>query len=194
VTGGPGDALDQGYAAGVAKLRAGASNVQFIGYVPTGYTKRDAALVNADIDAYATWKASYLVDGIFLDEVSPDQPAFYKLYANKIKGIEWSSGSAGMVMLNPGAPITDDAYYAYADQIMLFEQSYAHWLETKPCVRSVVWRKRLKPTAAPSPNRPRPPSSSIRSATCRLCHRSWRVCRAWRRSISRTSTSRRRTS
>ncbi|KAL8670483.1 MAG: hypothetical protein Q9168_004982 [Polycauliona sp. 1 TL-2023] len=62
---------DENHIAGITKLN-GFANVRTIGYVLTGYGKRDNALVNADVDVYASWTGATKMDGIYFDEVSND--------------------------------------------------------------------------------------------------------------------------
>ena len=63
---GPGEAPRDDLA--VLAAKASAAGMTVLGYVSTGYSGRDPALVKQDIGRYAEWYKT--LDGIFLDEVS----------------------------------------------------------------------------------------------------------------------------
>ena len=59
---GPGDALDDNYVAGIAKLRQ--PNVRLLGYVPLGYGNNSINLVRQQVQTWSSWS----IDSIFYDE------------------------------------------------------------------------------------------------------------------------------
>ena len=113
VNSGPGDALDPNYLAAVQSLRAAGGRV--LGYVHTSWGGRDAAVEQADVDAYL---ARYPLDGFFIDEMATDAAnlAHYTSLYAYIKG----KGAQLTVLGNPGVP-TDPAYFGAADVIVGFE-------------------------------------------------------------------------
>jgi hypothetical protein len=73
VNNGPGKKVDPTYVKFVEKAqRAG---IDVLGYVYTSYGKRSQTTVEADMTA---WSAFYHTDGIFLDEMAPNDPPYYR--------------------------------------------------------------------------------------------------------------------
>ena len=91
-----------------------------MGYVYTGYGVRSLATIKTEIDNYFTW---YGVTSIFLDEASTDvaKVSYYQDLYNYIKV------RGGLVMINPGT-VPAESYVTVADQIMIFEDTYANYL------------------------------------------------------------------
>jgi len=115
---GPGQRHLPGYQRAVEAARTAGTRV--LGYVPTGYANRDAAVVKADIDRYVEW---YGVDGIFLDEVahSADKVPHYQELSRYVR----ASGS-DLVVINPGL-VPARAYFELADIVVTFEGPYADY-------------------------------------------------------------------
>jgi hypothetical protein len=126
---GPGPAAEPAYASAVAAAQRAGTRV--LGYVPTGYGARDAALVRQEIDRYRSW---YRVDGIFLDEASasPEHVPHYRALTDHVRGF---------TVLNPGL-VPAREYFALADLVVTYEGSAAdyaaavrkapRWLEEIP--------------------------------------------------------------
>ena len=118
VNSGPGDALDPNYLAAVQSLRAAGGRV--LGYVHTSWGGRDAAVEQADVDAYL---ARYPLYGFFIDEMATDAAnlAHYSSLYAYIKG----KGASLTVLGNPGTP-ADPAYLdAPAADILISFEGYA---------------------------------------------------------------------
>lgn len=86
---GPGGANtqpDTNYQGCLAQLK-GNSNINFVGYVPTGNGSRSQSDVDADIATYAGWDSSYRPGGIFFDEVGTTSGLLstYTAYAQTAK-------------------------------------------------------------------------------------------------------------
>jgi hypothetical protein len=113
---GPGASKDMDYAVKVTAAQA--AGIKVLGYVHTSYGARPALEVKSEINAYKAW---YSVDGIFLDETSPDPLylSYYRVLASYIRG-----GKGGFVMLNPGV-VPAEGYVRLADTTVVFEDSYA---------------------------------------------------------------------
>jgi hypothetical protein len=126
---GPGPAAQPAYASAVARAQAAGTRV--LGYVPTGYGARDAALVREEIDRYRSW---YRVDGIFLDEASAsaEDVPHYRALSDHVRGF---------TVLNPGL-VPAREYFSFADVVVTYEGSAADygaavrrapgWLEQVP--------------------------------------------------------------
>jgi hypothetical protein len=114
---GPGAEATPGYRAAVRTARRAGARV--LGYVHTTYGARPAADVAADIDRYRSW---YGVDGIFLDEASPDvaHVGYYAALARDVR----AGGARRVVVLNPGV-VPAREYFDLADVIVTFEGPYA---------------------------------------------------------------------
>ena len=132
VDNGPGSNIpDPTWISTISKLNS-YSNTQLLGYIPIDGTNMAKSEVISDIDTYAAWAThsgdDIHMDGIFFDE-SPNTDSSSTLpYMQDITGHARSAlainGVNPYVMLNPGAP-TSDNLYATADNVVAFEASYA---------------------------------------------------------------------
>ncbi|KAI4223712.1 MAG: hypothetical protein L6R36_005208 [Xanthoria steineri] len=115
---------------GISKLNA-YPNVRTLGYVLTGYGKRDNTAVTADVDVYAHWSAApegadIHLDGIYFDEVSNDATqSNYDRMASFSRHARESIGGA-TVVFNPGyrAP---EPLFASCDLMVEFEHPLADY-------------------------------------------------------------------
>lgn len=112
---GPGGGKDEHWTNVVHNLQN--AGVKVIGYVATGYAGVSQDSIKAQIDNYYSW---YNLNGVFLDEVSPDNHDYYKDLANYAK----SSNISSTVVLNPGASVPS-SYSDAADVIIIFENAYS---------------------------------------------------------------------
>lgn len=117
---GPGKKFDQSYADEVA--RAKANGVWVIGYVATGYGKRNKAIVKSEINKYY---AMYHVDGIFLDEAASSctKKGYYKDLYLYVK----NKGGIAKVVINPGVA-AQECFVEASDIIVNFEGEYSGYL------------------------------------------------------------------
>lgn len=99
---GPGTDLSDAQLACIPSIRASMPSATIVGYVPTGYGNRSAALVQKDIATYQSWKTvqqggkDIPLDGVFLDEIPDDDTnAHFELYGNYSAAIKAAFGSAG---------------------------------------------------------------------------------------------------
>ena len=93
---GPGKTADANYVRIISKAQA--AGIRVIGYVPTGYAKRDANSVQRDIDL---WRAFYpSVEGIFFDEQSSgvEHVSYYK----RLSGYARANFASSLIVSNPG--------------------------------------------------------------------------------------------
>ncbi len=107
---GPGTSPDPAYTAYIAKEQA--AGITVVGYVYSSNATRAIPAVEADMLAFHTW---YGVNGIFIDEMSPNAPSYYQTltaYAH--------ANGMPLVIGNPGedAPAT-----AGTDVINYYEQA-----------------------------------------------------------------------
>jgi spherulation-specific family 4 protein len=116
---GAGGAPDRAYAAAVARARA--AGIKVLGYASTGYTRRPAAAVEADVRHYRAW---YHVTGIFLDEAAAGTGEFP--YYQKLTGYIRHADPGALVMLNPGT-YPSRRYMALGDVVLAYEGSYARY-------------------------------------------------------------------
>ena len=116
---GAGSAPDRAYAAAVA--RAQAAGIKVLGYVSTGYARRPAAAVEADVRHYRAW---YHVTDIFLDEAATGAGEFS--YYQKLTGYIRLTDPGALVMLNPGT-YPSQRYMALGDVVLAYEGSYARY-------------------------------------------------------------------
>jgi Spherulation-specific family 4 len=115
---GPGTEASPAYRAAVRDAqRAGA---RVLGYAHTTYGERPAADVVADIDRYMSW---YGVNGIFLDEASPDA-ARLGYYASLARHVR--TGAHRLVVVNPGV-VPAREYFDVADVVVTFEGPYSSY-------------------------------------------------------------------
>lgn len=119
---GPGRSRQARYTAAVAQARHAGQVV--LGYVKTGYGKRERAKVRADIARYRRW---YHVRDIFLDE-APTARTYLARYQGYIRDIHSAGGTA---VLNPGTP-PDPGYLAAADAVVVFEGAAHDYLHSPP--------------------------------------------------------------
>ncbi|SJX66452.1 related to Spherulin 4 precursor [Sporisorium reilianum f. sp. reilianum] len=144
---GSGSAPDADYADAIRTLRgtAGAGQVlELVGYVPTGYAKRAATKVKADVATYANWPAAVRPDGVFFDETSTQSRylAKYANYTDFVKGIKWSSRAAtsartGITVLNPGTWPQDARFWSTsADHIVVYEDKLSNFNYTDYTLRT----------------------------------------------------------
>jgi len=132
---GAGGAPDRAYAAAVA--RAQAAGIKVLGYASTGYARRPAAAVEADVRHYGAW---YHVNGIFLDEAATGAGEFS--YYQKLTGYIRHTDPGAVVMLNPGT-YPSRRYMALGDVVLAYEGSYARytslrvpaWVDRYPAAR-----------------------------------------------------------
>jgi Spherulation-specific family 4 len=132
---GAGTAPDRAYAGAVA--RAQAAGIKVLGYASTGYARRPAAAVEADVRHYRAW---YHVAGIFLDETATGTGEFS--YYQRLTSYIRHAGPGAIVMLNPGT-YPSRRYMALGDVVLAYEGSYARytslhvpaWVDRYPAAR-----------------------------------------------------------
>lgn len=129
---GSGTAPDADYAAAIKTLRSTAGPgqiLELVGYVPTGYGKRSATKVKADVSTYAHWPTALRPDGIFFDETSTQSRflAKYRTYTDLVKSTRWSTAARkGITVLNPGTWPQDARFFTLAaDHIVVYEDTLA---------------------------------------------------------------------
>ncbi len=122
---GPGERRDSSYVSAVNRLRSAGGTV--LGYVFTGYGKRDITMVVADIDKYERY---YNINGIFVDEMASTGeklPYYQELYR-----IIKERNPDFQVTGNPGMPFTLESYLETADTLVIFEGSSSTHADFKP--------------------------------------------------------------
>lgn len=132
---GAGSAPDRAYAAAVA--RAQAAGIKVLGYASTGYARRPAAAVEADVRHYRAW---YHVTGIFLDEAAAGTGEFS--YYQRLTSYIRHADPGAVVMLNPGT-YPSWRYMALGAVVLAYEGSYARyaslrvpaWVDRYPAAR-----------------------------------------------------------
>ncbi len=113
---GAGSAPDRAYAVAVA--RAQAAGIKVLGYASTGYARRPAAAVAADVrHSYRAW---YHVNGIFLDEAATGAGEFS--YYQKLTRYIRHTDPGAVVMLNPGT-YPSRRYMALGDVVLAYEEA-----------------------------------------------------------------------
>ncbi|GAB7350155.1 hypothetical protein MBLNU459_g0822t1 [Dothideomycetes sp. NU459] len=123
---------DPDYIAGVSKLNS-YKNVNLYGYIHSLYGKRPLAQLQADVKTYSKWpkyKASNLsLRGIFVDESTEDtaQLNYMKKLGASIRTT--MPAAARRIWTNPGV-VVDARFYAYADTVNFFEDSWTVWQAT----------------------------------------------------------------
>ncbi|KAJ7732459.1 Spherulation-specific family 4 [Mycena metata] len=127
---GPGP-TDTNYQAAVTALHAYA-NVLLVGYVLTGYGTRPLYEVQQDIETYGGWPAATGLAGIFFDETLAGLTKTYRAYTDAARNVTWPGRTTAYVILNPGEDIGYSDYYAFADQIVTFEDTYARYQNLAP--------------------------------------------------------------
>jgi hypothetical protein len=131
---GPGVSSDPFYVSAVAAAQA--AGMRVLGYVDTNYAAVSTGTVESQIDSYKLW---YAVDGIFLDRASAASGdiAYYTTLSTYIHG-----AAGTYVCLNPGtAP--DTGYFAIADLIAIFEDTYANYLSFSPPVWAATYASQV---------------------------------------------------
>jgi hypothetical protein len=115
---GPGAALDPAYAEAIRRLRG--AGVRVLGYVATGYGRREPADALADVRRFREW---YAVDGVFLDEASSEAAD-----VDRYREVAQAARAAGseIVVLNPGRVPAPD-YFDLADLVVTFEGTVADY-------------------------------------------------------------------
>lgn len=104
------------------------AGITVLGYIHTGYGKRDPQEVVAKIDAVFK---NYAVNGIFLDETPAEcneankwagsQVRYYEGLADYIH--QKAAPAKSVVVLNPGLTPTEDCWMKFADILVTFEQA-----------------------------------------------------------------------
>jgi hypothetical protein len=103
-----------------------ASGILVLGYIHTGYAKRDPNEVRTKIDGVY---ASYQVDGIFLDETPTDCS---EVGSNRVTNLEYyqtlskyirTKPGKHLVVLNPGTVPASDCWMNMTDVLVTFEQA-----------------------------------------------------------------------
>lgn len=132
---GAGGTPDRAYQQAVA--RAQATGITILGYASTGYGRRPAAAVEADVRHYRAW---YNVTGMFLDEAATGSGAlpYYRRLTNFIKDAD----PGALVMLNPGS-YPSRRYMSLGDVVLAYEGTYARyarlrvpgWVDRYPATR-----------------------------------------------------------
>jgi hypothetical protein len=129
---GPGVGLpNTDYQAALTKLKN--TNVTSVGYVATGYGKRNKSLILADLTTYSKWPKQYSVGGIFFDEAATDVKlvGLYQELYNLTKSL---FGITAKVITNQGTKV-DEVYVGSkraADIAVVFESSYSSWKSFVP--------------------------------------------------------------
>ncbi|KAI0272494.1 Spherulation-specific family 4 [Gloeopeniophorella convolvens] len=118
---GPVPSPDSNYQACIPTLRPAGTQAKVLGYVPTGFGGTSISDVEASIDEYFAWGASYRPDGIFLDEVITSA-SFVDHYATLAS---YGKNHFEPVVFNPGTTPESDAYFTSADLIVTFENAYS---------------------------------------------------------------------
>lgn len=150
---GAGKAPDSDYTAAIKQLRAAAGANQIlevVGYVPTGYGKRAASKVKADVQKYANWPLDVAMDGIFFDEAATEQK-WLKHYTDLtafVKSQKWAATRAsanvktksvksrknlardqksGITVLNPGVWPESSDFFKIADHTVVYEDKLSNF-------------------------------------------------------------------
>lgn len=115
---GPGTKVDPNYAKIIAKAQP--AGVRVIGYVATGYNKREPAAIERDIDK---WKQFYpSIDGFFFDEQSSDAKDVASYFA--ISKYARRIVDKSLIVSNPGVVCAEEYVTSGAfDVICVFENS-----------------------------------------------------------------------
>jgi hypothetical protein len=120
----------------IAKLNS-YSNVQVIGYTYTNYGSRALSEVEADVAVYSKWSSYAGKDiglaGIFFDMTPNGEDQSQLAYFQQLSSTAKNS-NLGTVVFNPGTKILADVakWFAVADLIVEFENTYANWLASTP--------------------------------------------------------------
>ena len=106
-------------------------NVRTLGYVDTGYAKRDIKLVNKDIDTYANWASfkdgNITVHGIFFDKVATtDSQSVYHYYERLGDYTHTHDNNIPYVIFNPGTTAPAQLF-SYCDTMVEFEGPFNNY-------------------------------------------------------------------
>lgn len=128
---GPGPKQDPAYTNVVSQLRAAGGKV--IGYVYSSYAKRPLKEIKADIDRYALF---YVIDGIFVDEMTSDDHAGHRHYFREIYQHIKSQHPAWRVIGNPGTTAAE-VYLSQktVDGLVVFE----NYAKIYPAEKPAAW-------------------------------------------------------
>ncbi|RDL41762.1 Uncharacterized protein BP5553_01741 [Venustampulla echinocandica] len=120
---------DQNYIENLQALN-NLTNVRTLGYVPTNWATRDMATVEQEIDCYAAWanytEANIRVSGIFFDEAPSAANSDNLSYMGNVTSYARTALGPGTdhMTFNPGV-FVDPAWYKIADEIIIFENTWA---------------------------------------------------------------------
>lgn len=119
---GPGKKLQDSYIEAINTLRLHGGHT--VGYILSGYGKRDIDLIKKDIDSWLKWYPQ--IEGIFVDEMAnTNKDVHINLYQdvyNYIKGINTGLRIIG----NPGIN-TIEAYMPTVDTMIIYEDTPANF-------------------------------------------------------------------
>ena len=114
------------------------SNVDVLGYVHTSWAARSISDVKSDVTTYQGWasytKKNISVSGIFFDEAPHTNDATDITYMQDASDAA-RSANLNTVVFNPGCKLDSGSaskYFAAADLIVEFENSYSAWTEAIP--------------------------------------------------------------
>lgn len=110
---GAGSAYDPAYARAVADFKAAGGKV--LGYVSTGWGKRNLLAVKSDIDKYLAW---YPVDGVFFDETATGSADLD--YYRTVTSYTYLKKEALALVANPGTT-PHEAYMGLFDSVVMYE-------------------------------------------------------------------------
>jgi len=122
---------DSSYVTYMQKLTT--AGIEMLGYVHTSYGDRSISDVTTDINTYATKYTG--LKGIFIDEASASASEI-SYYTQVYNAVTSHSGYAN-VILNPGTQ-PDQGYLAISTNIMIFEDTGAHWSSSSSSFASWV--------------------------------------------------------
>lgn len=130
---GPGAQQDENYSKVIA--RAQATGIRVVGYVATGYARRELAEVKRDVDR---WKTLYSnVEGVFFDEQSSsaDDIGYYR----DLSGYARAAFSNSLLVANPGTECAE-AYLTSRvfDVICIFENGGSYDSFLAPSVTNLA--------------------------------------------------------
>ena len=124
---GNGDDTAMNATAAEAVRSARAAGIVVLGYVHTGYGKRNPAEVRSKIDAALK---NYEIAGIFFDETPTECGAENKFagtnlqyYADLAAYVHEAKGGRRITVLNPGVAPPDDCWMSFSDILVTFEEA-----------------------------------------------------------------------
>lgn len=139
---------DEVFIAAISKLNS-YPNTHLLGYTLTDYGARPQSTVESEIAMYAKWSSytakNISLAGIFFDVASNGEDRSKLGYYQQISSTAKKSG-LDIVVFNPGAKIMADVaqWFAAADLIVEYENTYANWLASAPTVHLSVNANRPK--------------------------------------------------